>query len=1555
MTPQSDRSLPPPVGPRRVRRTLAGAVRRGAALLLVAAIALTLVAGLALLLIQQPAVGRWALTRILGAAARALGDSVTIGAVRGNWITSIEVRDLGVRRADTVLARVDTLQARYSLPALLGHRIVVHELDVRGAFVTIGRSDTARRPGPSWGPAEILGGRFWSGMPIRIEQLSLTRCGFRGAAAGQGPSVERIELAIRNAALGGGPLAFELDTLGARFLPPGTRDRWCTVGARGSLGHDRLEVRSFALRSAASEVAAAGTLTLTAAPRDTITGADFSLRAPRLELADLGILMPGAAPSGVVTAAAELHGTRIGAMRGTARLTTDGARYGALTLGRTRVEAGLDSGRVNLDLASVVERVPIVARGWVRPFAASLSGAFDGRTGPLPREIPGAPWWDSLATRTGWFHLALERGVLRVDARMQSGSDAMALAGSLDLDRAPRYTAHRVTLAHTDTSGTARPGGALAADSLEAHLERIVSYRVWGARLQHLDLARWTRQPGLASDLNGVLEGAGRGWSPIDARATLRLEPSRFHGQPLERAEIALALAHNELSVKGDIEAPSGHLALTGHARPFDHAPSYVVEDARLDGVDVGPWTGGPAFHTRLTGSLAGRIALPGLGAVDASLALLLSRSEVNGFPLEAGDVRGSLDHGRFEVRARLDSREGAFTLTGSGDLEARPPRIEAGAQAPNLLIARCLGLDSVEVAGTTRLHLEASDARLGGANAHGELASSGRIGTATLDTLEAEIGISKGVFAIDTLLLRSNVALIAGGGRLVLPGTAGPAASDALQESDLRLSAKVLDPMPLAPLLHIDTLDVASASFDGRVTGPASAPRLDLSGHVRALVAGSLHLLDLKARAGVALDRPLHVAHGQATASLERLVSPGLRVSSATASVEREGAVTRLDVRAQTETHREAHVSGSVTSDSVAQHIEIATLDVVSGPRRWRLVQPAHLTLGHDRFEVASFEARSDSGQVVAHGAIDRRGTQDFSLDLSEVRLDTFSSWLGLPDLKGTIAGSVRLEGPAAAPRAHAEIALAMNTDEADAGTAHAAVGWDASRLTLDAAFTPAAGAPLTLAGHLPFGLSLEAPDSAGAGGFVRPVAGDADVRLRGDGVLLSSLAPLLDHKSVIPEQGTLSVDAHLSGTHQAPALSGRFELTGGVIELPGMGVTYSDIELDAGLKGDRLTLTRARATSGKGSVTAAGNLRLRTLTRSEIAIDIHPRGFTPIRTRDTQAVVSGDLALRGSISDPVVSGALTLQDSNFYLAAAQTEGSASSAVTLSAADYRMLEETFGYTVSESPNLLQQIYEASRLDLDLTLAGNTWVRQRTSPRLAVQLTGKFKVKKPPHGVPELFGRIAPVPGRGSVEQFARQFEFTGGEILLNGPMKDHLIDVKTEFKVKSGFEETSSKVVVHLDVQGKLDNLKLILSSDPPLDQSEIISYIITGRTASEAAKTSSDKSSEAASVATQIGMAGVTAKLEDYAQQAVGLDVVEVRQDGLQGTTLIAGRYVTPELYLGFRQPVGYTETNNQTSGTANHTQYELDYAAYQWMSLQLLGATSEFKSYIRARHAY
>jgi hypothetical protein len=97
------------------------------------------------------------------------------------------------------------------------------------------------------------------------------------------------------------------------------------------------------------------------------------------------------------------------------------------------------------------------------------------------------------------------------------------------------------------------------------------------------------------------------------------------------------------------------------------------------------------------------------------------------------------------------------------------------------------------------------------------------------------------------------------------------------------------------------------------------------------------------------------------------------------------------------------------------------------------------------------------------------------------------------------------------------------------------------------------------------------------------------------------------------------------------------------------------------------------------------------------------------------------------------------------------------------------------------------------------------------------------------------------------------------------------------------------------------------------------------------------------------------VTGFAEEAAQEAIGLDVLQVRFDALQGATLVAGRYVDPQLYVGFRQPLQYKESNSPSSSVQTTTSVELEYAIYQWLLLNLQGETSKVRSFIRARHAY
>ena len=104
-------------------------------------------------------------------------------------------------------------------------------------------------------------------------------------------------------------------------------------------------------------------------------------------------------------------------------------------------------------------------------------------------------------------------------------------------------------------------------------------------------------------------------------------------------------------------------------------------------------------------------------------------------------------------------------------------------------------------------------------------------------------------------------------------------------------------------------------------------------------------------------------------------------------------------------------------------------------------------------------------------------------------------------------------------------------------------------------------------------------------------------------------------------------------------------------------------------------------------------------------------------------------------------------------------------------------------------------------------------------------------------------------------------------------------------------------------------------------------------------------------------IGLSQLTGPAESVAQEAVGLDVLEVRYDPLRGATLVAGRYVDPQLYVGFRSPLDYNQntSTNTSNSTVNSTAFEVEYAISRWLVFNLQGESSKVRSFFRARRAY
>jgi hypothetical protein len=102
-------------------------------------------------------------------------------------------------------------------------------------------------------------------------------------------------------------------------------------------------------------------------------------------------------------------------------------------------------------------------------------------------------------------------------------------------------------------------------------------------------------------------------------------------------------------------------------------------------------------------------------------------------------------------------------------------------------------------------------------------------------------------------------------------------------------------------------------------------------------------------------------------------------------------------------------------------------------------------------------------------------------------------------------------------------------------------------------------------------------------------------------------------------------------------------------------------------------------------------------------------------------------------------------------------------------------------------------------------------------------------------------------------------------------------------------------------------------------------------------------------------MAMGAMSGVLESLAEETVKLDVVEMRVDPVKGATLIAGRYVTPDLYLGFRQPVTFSESDKRGRTQNQYSEVEVDYRLFRWLTTNLQGGAGEFRLYLKTWHVY
>lgn len=1306
------------------------------------------------------------------------------------------------------------------------------------------------------------------------------------------------------------------------------------LGGEASLRLDAVSVGGLPLRSAQ----------FTSVWDDGTASLEFSVRAEPGTLALTGTARPLDSPptydlEGPLQV--DLRGDSLPVATATGRLALSGAGVTPETADAT-ARLSLSSvgvGEARLDTATVRARFVDGAVDWRMEARDTASGSLRA-TGSATLGAPdrAEARVDLVVRDAGW-------GAVRVDSAFV---DAALAGGRLTADLRVRSSAGRVE-------------GTLAARPFDD----VPSVDVEGLTFTDLDAGAPTAPPDSVplTRLTGRLSGRLQGTGAETAAGTfdLRLDTSRVNRQTVTGGRGRVRLDAGRVEAELALDLPdSGRIALTARARPFADRPEIDVE--RMEFADLDPFAlaGVPAtVDTRLAGRATATIRGVEPRTLDADVTLDLDASRVNRETIPRGRLEATVRSGRVDAAVDVGLSAGRFTADAGADLAADTATWSVDARLRTDDPGRLAGAGSLggRLDATFRAQGRGSD--LAGLEGRFHAAAdSALLGEVRVDTLRVAGEISGGFARIDTLTLRSNVADVTGGGRVALVDAPADAPADAMAglESDLALEATLRSLTPLEPWVGIRPLGLGEGHLRAEVQGAPDALRWTASARASALLLGSTELLGLDADASGRMGPGLGLESLDGELHLDRLSTAGIDVRLSRVAALWDGEEVSVEGDATVDDRRD--VAFSLRADLRAERprADLDRFDVRVDDDRWALTGSPSVAWG-DGLVFDSLALSAGDQSVLLDGRFDLAGTSDLEARIEELRLGGLADLLGLDRLDGTLSTDLTLQGPAADPRFRGTVEATLVRDGAARSRVRAALAYDTLLLDVDAGIDVDQGGMLEVVGSVPVDLALTPGAEGDTTRLASAAAGAVDLRIRADSFAVRWIEPFLGPSTVRGLAGYVEIDARVGGTQASPSLSGTARLRDGRLTQPALGVTYERARIDVALEGDRARIESAEVRTDDGTLSLEGGVNLPELSLGEFDIQARLDRFQAIHNDAFRVRLSGTAEVVGTTLAPRVEGDLRLVETDVYLDDAVPSGASVRPVELTDEDIRELEEYLGFSVTRPEREPGALFDALGLDVAVSASRDTWIRQRANPELEIQVTGDVTVTKQPMDSLRFDGRIEAVPRRSWVEQFGRRFSIREGIVELRGTAAETRIDVEAAYEVPSS-NDTEAEATITLDIEGTLDDLSLTLGSDPAMENADIVSYLATGRPASSTLDFRSNGEEGQGglrSIGSEFALGQVTGLVEGLAAEGVGLDVVEIRTDGLRGATLIAGRFVRPDLYVGFKQPVGRDPDDPDADSGFDRTEVELELQALRWLLLNMEASNSAVSFLFRFRYAY
>lgn len=385
----------------------------------------------------------------------------------------------------------------------------------------------------------------------------------------------------------------------------------------------------------------------------------------------------------------------------------------------------------------------------------------------------------------------------------------------------------------------------------------------------------------------------------------------------------------------------------------------------------------------------------------------------------------------------------------------------------------------------------------------------------------------------------------------------------------------------------------------------------------------------------------------------------------------------------------------------------------------------------------------------------------------------------------------------------------------------------------------------------------------------------------------LVSMFAPSVENVA-----GKLNANLQILGSLDNPQLKGLLQLQDANADIPQVGLQLKKLQLALQGAGQDLQLS-ASVNSGAGQLRLQGKFNLPSVDKFNGNLSLQGERFEAVNMPFANALISPNLKIEIAPQKVHVQGEVTIPEAT--LSPPEKEGA------VNASDDVVV-------VNKNKPAPEVAPSAMAISSNVNLIFGDKISFKGAG-FSTKIKGRLQVSNQPHKLTSANGELQLVDGL--YKAYGQNLKIQRGRIFFaGGPIDNPMLDVWAVREVQD--------VTAGVKVSGTAQSPQIDLFSEPMLDQTNILSYIVLGKPAAQATKGGDNQallSAMASSAAMEQGDGFAKKMANDLGLDDAGIgsntqnnpnvpsaSSTTNKSGGMGDSALTVGKYLTPELYISY-----------------------------------------------------